>query len=126
MPQCCTRACAGNISFIIGWDRSNFSQRLAITVFFSFLAPSFEIEGCLACQCDYLSIIRDSFSALSVLGDDCGRKSTIYQKYLLKTQGKMPSVEPNGRDIYIRFVSDDSVHYRGFNFSFIVESDRGK
>jgi len=86
----------------------------------------FEIEECLDCECDYLSITRDItfYRFESVLDDDCGRKSTSYQKYLLKTQGKMPSVQPNGRDIYVRFVSDGSVHYRGFNFSFIAESDR--
>ena len=37
-----------------------------------------------------------------------------------------PEGAVNGRDIWFRFVSDDSVFYKGFNLSYIVKSSTGK
>ena len=37
-----------------------------------------------------------------------------------------PEDVENGRDIWFRFVSDDTVFYKGFNLSYIVESSTGK
>ena len=92
---------------------------------FPFLfSPSQELEECLNCECDRLRI-TSSYPSLGI-GGDCGRKTPNYQKYVLQARGQDPENDPNGRNIYIRLVTDDSVHYRGFNFTFIVESDRGK
>ena len=33
-----------------------------------------------------------------------------------------PEDDENGRDIWFRFVSDDTVFYKGFNLSYIVKS----
>ena len=37
-----------------------------------------------------------------------------------------PEGAVNGRDIWFRFVSDDTVFYKGFNLSYIVKSSTGK
>jgi len=82
-----------------------------------------ELEECSGCQCDYLRI-TPSYPSLGS-GGECGRRTPNFQNYVLQAQGQDTDNDPNGRDIYIRLVTDDSVHYRGFNFSFIVKSDSG-
>ena len=37
-----------------------------------------------------------------------------------------PEDAENGRDIWFRFVSDDTVFYKGFNLSYIVKSSTCK
>ena len=37
-----------------------------------------------------------------------------------------PEDDEDGRDIWFRFVSDDTVFYKGFNLSYIVKSSRRK
>ena len=37
-----------------------------------------------------------------------------------------PEDDEDGRDIWFRFVSDDTVFYKGFNLSYIVKSRRRK
>jgi len=79
-----------------------------------------EIEGCRSCDCDLL-IVGDvnfprSFSQF------CGRNTPNYEEYALQRDGGRPD-EKSGRNILILFGSDDTVHYKGFNLSFIVRSD---
>ena len=40
--------------------------------------------------------------------------------------GADPEDVENGQDIWFRFVSDDTVFYKGFNLSYIVQSRRRK
>ena len=37
-------------------------------------------------------------------------------------EGAVPEYDENERDIWFRFVSDDTVFYKGFNLSYIVKS----
>ena len=37
-----------------------------------------------------------------------------------------PEDAENGRDIWFRFASDDTVFYKGFNLSYIVKSSKRK
>jgi len=77
-----------------------------------------EIEECRSCECDRLRV-DDNYNFLSS-GGFCGRNTPNYEEYSFQREG--PDGE-NGRNIYIRFVSDDTVHYKGFNMSFVVRSD---
>ena len=42
------------------------------------------------------------------------------------TRDAFPDENADGRNIWFRFVSDDTNHYKGFNFSYIVKSDSRK
>jgi len=79
-----------------------------------------ELEECLNCDCDYLQITSNYLYLGS--WSECGRITPNYQNYALQKQGQHSVRASRGRNIYIRLVTDDSVHYRGFNFSFIVRS----
>ena len=87
-----------------------------------FVSPFFvcrrEIEECRSCECDRLRV-DNNYNFLS-WGGFCGRNTPNYEEYYFQQVGPE---EENGRNIYIRFVSDDTVHYKGFNMSFVVRSD---
>jgi len=95
---------------------------------FFFFVRSREIEECTLCQCDFLKVDKD-YNDLRFPGI-CGRYSPNSEEYLLYLEGRAPSdietPRPPERSVYIRFVSDDTVNYKGFNLSFIVISDSRK
>ncbi|XP_022804857.1 bone morphogenetic protein 1-like [Stylophora pistillata] len=84
--------------------------------------PWFDVERCSDCKCDYLQI-ASSYSHLLQSKKSCGRHS---YNFLYRYAWKAPQyTEVSGSTIYLRFVSDGTVHYTGFKFTFIAESVRG-
>lgn len=82
----------------------------------------FDVEMCSDCKCDYFQIERSSYyNYLHWAKKKCGRSSYNYlQGYLFNVDRKYDSV--SGSTLYIRFVSDDTVHHTGFDLTFIARS----
>ena len=55
----------------------------------------------------------------------CGRLSEGYLEYR-RLVGDPADGSSSGTTRYIRFVSDETVHYKGFNLTFIAQSYTGK
>ena len=88
---------------------------------FQFFVPRLDIEVCKGCKCDGLQIVRSSsFGTLSYITGICARLSDNYLEF--QRSGSFESATR----IYVRFVSDDTVHRKGFNLSFVAESYAGK
>ncbi|KAL9973404.1 hypothetical protein ACROYT_G019860 [Oculina patagonica] len=80
----------------------------------------YDIEICKLCECDGINIKRASSYNSLAFGKYCGRYSDKY----LESQRRsgIPVYETT---LYVRFVSDDTVHRKGFNFSFVAFSGSG-
>lgn len=80
-----------------------------------------DIEICKGCNCDGLQIVQSSlYSFLSSTGT-CARFSDNFLEYKRLLGDPLDGLVSATR-IYIRFVSDDTVHRKGFNLSFIAQS----
>lgn len=83
---------------------------------------SFDIEECINCECDKLTFGRN-YRLLPFYTPKCARRTSRYQEARNMQAGDArPEDVEDGRDIWFRFVSDDTVFYKGFNLSYIVES----
>ncbi|XP_073252947.1 tolloid-like protein 2 [Porites lutea] len=83
---------------------------------------SFDIEECTNCECDKLTY-SSRYGFLSFFNPKCVRRTSRYQEAINMQEGDArPEDVETGRDIWFRFVSDDTVFYKGFNLSYIVES----
>ncbi|PFX16520.1 Cubilin [Stylophora pistillata] len=83
-----------------------------------------DIERCKDCECDSIKI-NSTYNGLDQrYGKECGRYSNNYlYEYLffVDWSGGLLS-DVSGSIAYIRFVSDDTGHYKGFNLTFIAGS----
>ena len=87
---------------------------------------SFDIEECTNCECDKLTY-SSRYGFLSFFNPKCVRRTSRYQEAINMQEGDArPEHVETGRDIWFRFVSDDTVFYKGFNLSYIVESSTRK
>lgn len=86
----------------------------------------YDIEVCKSCECDGLQIVRSSaYSTLSYIGKTCKRLSDNYLEYR-RLSGSPEGNTASATSLYVRFVSDDTVHRKGFNLSFVAKSYSGK
>ena len=87
---------------------------------------SFDIEECKDCDCDKLTYSSSYFSITSS-NAKCARRTSRYQDAMYMQEADVhPDDLEIGRDIWFRFVSDDTVFYKGFNLSYIVRSETRK
>ena len=103
----------------IPWHQGSrlFSKR-NVTIF-SF---SFDIEECKNCDCDKLTF-STSYGGITGSNPKCVRRTSRYQEARNVQEGDAdPEDDEDGRDIWFRFVSDDTIFYKGFNLSYIVKS----
>lgn len=80
----------------------------------------FDLERCENCKCDHFQS-GVTYNNLDVQSKSCGRYSFNYlYEYLwfVDWSGGISS-SVSGSTAYIRFVSDDTEHYSGFNLTFI-------
>ncbi|CAH3045883.1 unnamed protein product, partial [Porites evermanni] len=87
--------------------------------FFSF---SYDIEECKNCECDKLTY-SSSYDRIALGSAKCVRRTSRYQEARNMQGDALPEDFEDGPDIWFRFVSDDSVFYKGFNLSYIVISE---
>ena len=102
-------------------------RKRILTVYFSFFG-SFDIESCKRCECDRLTVSRyyselDQQPVSSYCG---GKKYSFLYEYLFFVHLGKRKRRILGSTAYIRFVSDDTENYRGFNLTFIAGSGEGK
>lgn len=83
------------------------------------------IEECKFCECDYVQA-SNSYGFLEFADKFCGRYSEQYLDHRLNELGLPLSSAVPGATLYARFVSDDTVHLKGFNVSIIPGSDSGE
>ena len=88
--------------------------------------PRVDVEVCSACECNYLQI-GTSYSNLHQQSKSCGRYSYNYlQGYLSNVDSTAVFTSYFFKSTgYLRFVSDDTVHYTGFKLTFIAISEAG-
>ncbi len=89
-----------------------------------FFVPRFDMEICKNCECDGIQG-SGSLSTLPFVGKTCGWYTNNYLESRRLLGDPIDSRIPV-TTIYFRFVSDDTVHRKGFNVSFIAYSDDGK
>ena len=65
--------------------------------------------------------MASSYSGLKVARKDCGRYTPNYLEFRLE-EGDAFSSSVASSTVYVRFVSDDTVHHKGFNFSYVAGS----
>lgn len=65
------------------------------------------------------------YNSLASIGKNCERLSDDYLEYRRRLGNPFAYDKPE-TSLYVRFVSDDTVHRKGFNFSFIAYSDFGE
>ena len=86
---------------------------------------------CRSCDCDFVKIEK-SYNDLITQDQGCGRYSRNHIEYSNQVRGKAPaqSIPDNSPsiadDLYISIKTDDTVHYKGINISYIVKSDSSK
>lgn len=86
---------------------------------------------CRSCDCDFVKIEK-SYNDLITQDQGCGRYSRNHIEYSNQVRGKAPaqSIPDNSLstadDLYISIKTDDTVHYKGINISYIVKSDSSK
>ena len=89
---------------------------------------SFDIESCERCNCDRLKIGNFHYHLFRHSTTYCGGHSyNFLYGYLFSvdwSEGFFKKIQ--GSTAYIRFVSDDTGNYKGFNLSFIAGSSTGK
>lgn len=95
---------------------------LVVFIFFIF---SNEFEVCRSCDCDFVTI-ENSYGDLDTGSKACGRYSRNHIEYSNQVRGKAPAQSSTADDLYIRIKTDDTVHYKGINISYIVKSDSSK
>ncbi|XP_073254517.1 tolloid-like protein 2 [Porites lutea] len=84
---------------------------------------SFDIEECKDCDCDKLTY-SSSYFGITRNKAKCARRTSRFQEARNMQYGDArPEDFEIGRDIWFRFVSDDTVFYKGFNLSYIVRSE---
>ncbi|XP_066018048.1 ovochymase-2-like isoform X2 [Pocillopora verrucosa] len=83
-----------------------------------------DIESCSDCKCDYLQR-GTSYSYLNQLFKECGRYSYNYLQGYIVNVDWTTGDSLAGPTVYLRFVSDDTVHYTGFKLTFIAMSRKG-
>ena len=96
------------------------NERLKINVFFH-VCPRFDIETCKKSECDSLQS-PTSHGSLQFGGKDCGQWNASFLNYLFHV-GTVKSAGQSS--MYVRFVSDDTVHGKGFNLSYVTGSCDG-
>ena len=77
---------------------------------------------CKSCECDYAQAVND-YSLFQFAPKFCGRYSEQYLDHRLNELGLPVSSAVSGTTLYVRFVSDDTIHLNGFNVSIIPGSD---
>ncbi|XP_015770167.1 PREDICTED: tolloid-like protein 2 isoform X1 [Acropora digitifera] len=80
-----------------------------------------EIEECLNCECDSLSL-TPYYRSIWWLTETCGQNSPDYLNYLHRFQGPRSVFRGPTQNLYLRLKTDDSIHLSGINISFIVGS----
>ena len=84
-----------------------------------------DIEECKSCQCDFLQAVNDydalEYSAVKI----CKRNSFQYLEHRRLEVGDPVGYYVEGTTLYFRFVSDETVHRKGFNVSIIPGSYNG-
>ena len=79
---------------------------------------------CKDCKCDYMHV-SDSYTSLQQgQGKSCGRFSVSHLEYRIRSLS--PVGGGGSRKLFLRFVSDDTVHHKGFSFEFFAASSSGK
>ena len=86
--------------------------------------PRIDIERCSDCKCDYLQR-GTSYSYLNQQFKECGRYSYNYLQGYIVNVDWTTGDSLAGPTVYLRFVSDDTVHYTGFKLTFIAMSRTG-
>ena len=94
-----------------------------LNLFFD-LCSRFDIEICKTCECDYIQS-STSYGSLQNGKKDCGHWSANFLDYLIQV-GSSKSAGESSTSMYARFVSDDTVHRKGFNLSYVAGSSAGK
>ena len=93
----------------------------------TFFVSSYDIEECKSCECDKLNFGSSYGNSLPLSNTRCVRRTSRFQEVMYEfTRDAFPDENADGRNIWFRFVSDDTNHYKGFNFSYIVKSDSRK
>ena len=82
--------------------------------------PRLDIEPCDKCRCDSLTFTEGRLNM-----SYCRRQTSSYLKFLRMVDGD-PDVTFPSNKLYVRFSSDDTVSYRGFNFTFVAGADTCK
>lgn len=82
----------------------------------------YDIEKCESCECDSLDI--SSYYDGLRYGGDCGRLSDAYLEYR-RLKGDPKDDSSSSTTVYVRFASDETVHHKGFNLTFIAQSSTG-
>ena len=85
---------------------------------------SFDIEECKNCECDKLTY-STSYGRITFGSAKCVRRTSRHQEAIKKRDNRPEDFEI-GREIWLRFVSDDTVFYKGFNLSYIASSETRK
>lgn len=92
-----------------------------------------DIEQCGDCGCDSLtfafndSSYRPPWDSRGNWQEDkeCGRLTSGYLEFAHMMDGD-PNKRFSTKELYVRFSSDDSVNYKGFNFTFVAKTDSCK
>ena len=92
--------------------------------YFIYFFQRLDIEICAGCECDFL-VRSTSYNALTWETKSCGTNSDEYLEYLHRV-GKPVRFHSSASTMYVRFVSDETVHRKGFKLSFIAYSSKGK
>ena len=70
--------------------------------------------------------VSPNYGLLPFVDKFCGRYSEQYLDHRLNEVGLPVASAVPGTTLYVRFVSDDTVHLEGFNVSIIPGSDSGE
>lgn len=54
---------------------------------------------------------------------ECGRRTPEYWEFARMMDGDPSKRVRDALEFYLRFSSDDSVNYKGFNFTFVAETE---
>ena len=101
-----------------GTREAGYFSKRNVTIF----SLSFDIEECKDCDCDKLTY-STSYGDITSNNAKCVRRTSRYQEARNMQKGDaVPERTEDGPDIWFRFVSDDTVFYKGFNLSYIVKS----
>ena len=94
-------------------------------VFVFFFCSRLDIEECKTCQCDFLQA-NNNYDFLEYGGKICKRNSFQYLEHRRLEVGDPVGYYVEGSTLYLRFVSDEAVHRKGFNVSIVPGSYNGK
>ena len=85
-----------------------------------------DIEECESCQCDFLQVANDYNDLEYGGGKICKRNSFQYLEHRRLEVGDPVGYYVEGTTLYFRFVSDETVHLKGFKVSIVPGSYNGK